>query len=466
MGFGFKGSGSSGAANIDVLFNSVLEGNANATIPLNVNLTDGVSDIVPTSVGLTGNDLDIVILPTPTTGDYIVRFFDIDGTVLKEQFVNIGQDATAPDNPTYDPTYLTFAEWNQPFTNVQNDIDVGAIYDTIDGKTYLFLRITDTTGLQPTLQLNKSTTDLMTINWGDGTTNTTSVNGNFTVTKTAAYSTIGDYIATIECAGNFQTSTSSGYLLGNNTTYSSSLLKLYMGNTMVLTIGTNFTTHRSLSVVSINKLSGIPNSTFAGCVSLIHISLTALTTGISGTFDGCNSLKSISIPQTVTSISATPFRNCFALQKLILTSVTSSTLSNDGLTNCFSLEQVILNNNFPSPSNSGHFNNCTSLKKINIPNAFTIISNLFFGACISLTELELPNTITNIGNNQAFGGCTSILEYTFLSITPPTNGGTSTFAGINAACKIYVPDGSVASYKAATNWTVVANYIYPLSTKP
>jgi len=64
MGFGFKGSGSSGAANIDVLFNSVLEGSANATIPLNVNLTDGVSDIVPTSVGLTGNDLNIVI-PTP-----------------------------------------------------------------------------------------------------------------------------------------------------------------------------------------------------------------------------------------------------------------------------------------------------------------------------------------------------------------------------------------------------------------
>jgi hypothetical protein len=62
LDFGFGSSG--GASNIDVLFNSVLEGSANATIPLNVNLTDGVSDIVPTSVGLTGNDLDIVI-PTP-----------------------------------------------------------------------------------------------------------------------------------------------------------------------------------------------------------------------------------------------------------------------------------------------------------------------------------------------------------------------------------------------------------------
>jgi hypothetical protein len=61
MGFGFKGSGSSGAANIDVLFNSVLEGSANATIPLNVNLTDGIGSVTPTSIALTGNDLDIVI---------------------------------------------------------------------------------------------------------------------------------------------------------------------------------------------------------------------------------------------------------------------------------------------------------------------------------------------------------------------------------------------------------------------
>jgi hypothetical protein len=32
--------------------------------------------------------------------------------------------------------------------------------------------------------------------------------------------------------------------------------------------------------------------------------------------------------------------------------------------------------------------------------------------------------------------------------------------------KIYVPDASVAAYKAATNWVSYANYIYPLSTRP
>ena len=403
---------------------------------------------------------------TSSTGDYLVRFFDIDGTILKEQYVNAGNSAVAPSNPTYDSTYLVFSQWNQTFTNIQNDTDIGAIYDTIDGKTYLFLRITDTTGFQPTFQLNKSTTALMTINWGDGTTNTTSTSGDFTITKTAAYSSVGNYVVTISCAGNFQTSTSTGYLLGFNTTYSSTLLKLYMGSTMVLNIGTNFTTHRALSIVSINKLSGIPNTTFAGCVSLIHCNLSSLTTGIASTFDGCHSLKSVSIPQSVTSVSACPFRDCYALKKLILTSVTSSILSNDGFVNCYSLEEVILNDNLPTFGNSGHFSSCTSLKKFKIPSTFTLISNLFFNTCKSLTKLEIPSSITSIGSNGAFFNCTAILEYTFLSTTPPTMGNTNAFGGINAACKIYVPDASVTAYKAATNWSTYVNYIYPLSTKP
>ena len=85
--------------------------------------------------------------------------------------------------------------------------------------------------------------------------------------------------------------------------------------------------------------------------------------------------------------------------------------------------------------------------------------------CINLKELEFPTTLTSIAT-QSFQGCLSILEYTFLSTTPPTLAGTNAFAGINAACKIYVPDANVAAYQAATNWSTYANYIYPLSTKP
>jgi hypothetical protein len=68
-----KGKAGAGPTNIDVNFNSNLEGQANATNPLNVNLTDGVNPVTPTSVLLTGNDLDIVIPPLSTPSGVLFK---------------------------------------------------------------------------------------------------------------------------------------------------------------------------------------------------------------------------------------------------------------------------------------------------------------------------------------------------------------------------------------------------------
>ena len=50
--------------------------------------------------------------------------------------------------------------------------------------------------------------------------------------------------------------------------------------------------------------------------------------------------------------------------------------------------------------------------------------------------------------------------------TPPTLANINAFNGINSICKIYVLDEAVSAYKAATNWSTYANYIYPMSTLP
>jgi hypothetical protein len=442
--------------------NSVDSGDVVSVKTIDVNLEDSLgAPVVPTSVGLVGNTLTIEVPSSaPTTGDYLVRFFDIDGTILKEERRNAGQDATAPTTPDYDPTYLTFAEWNQPFTNVQNDIDVGAIYDTIDGKTYLFLRITDTTGLQPTLQLNKSTTDLMTIDWGDATTNTTSSSGNVTITKTAAYSTIGDYLVTIECLGAHSVNTSTGYLLGNNTTYSRTLIKMYMGINFLTSISA-FINHLSLSICSVSKNSSNSSNTFQNC-GLIHINIPKNFTSFSNTFQRCYSLKIATFPNSITSI-ASSFLDCHSLRKSIISNVTDLS-TRDAYFNCYALEEVVLSNSVLVIGRDLFAVNY-SLKKINISTSLTTLTQGAFQICYSLTFLEFPASLTSIGS-FAFTNCFKILEYTFLSTTPPTLAGTNAFTGINSACKIYVPDANVAAYKTATNWSTYANYIYPLSTKP
>jgi hypothetical protein len=424
----------------------------------------------------------------PSTGDYLVRFFDIDGTILKEEYVDAGNSATAPSNPTYDSTYLTFKEWNKTFSVVNQDTDVGAIYDTIDGKTYLFLRITNTTGLQPALRINKSNTALMTIDWGDATTNTSTSSGDLTITKTAAYSAIGDYVVSIECAGGYGIN-SGGYLLGNNTTYAQSLIRAYFGINFTTIVTNGLRVHRSLQIVSIsdnitsigffafqecyslqccilpNSLTSLSNNSYVNCSSLITCVLPLTISALgSNIFQNCRSLINITIPSTITSIGNLCFNGCVSIRKIKIPQVT--TLGESAFQGCSSLENIILGNTITIFNNTT-FSGCITLRSINMPTSLTSVGAQCFINCESLKELEFDSLLTTIaGFGQNFQNCLSILEYTFLSTTPPTLASTNAFTGINAACKIYVPDANVAAYQSATNWVTYANYIYPLSTKP
>ena len=119
-----------------------------------------------------------------STGDHKVRFIDWNGTVLKTEYVADGGSATAPTPPVHD--LLTFKKWNNVFTNITKSKDIGALYDVADGKTYLFLSITKITGDQPAILLSKADTSLMTITWGDGTSQTTSGSGAVSTTQDAS----------------------------------------------------------------------------------------------------------------------------------------------------------------------------------------------------------------------------------------------------------------------------------------
>ena len=79
-------------------------------------------------IGITGITIDIDALPTVNN----VVFVDYDGTLLKEELVFSGNDATAPKDP-YREGY-TFIGWDKDFTNVQQSMTVTAQYE--QGETY------------------------------------------------------------------------------------------------------------------------------------------------------------------------------------------------------------------------------------------------------------------------------------------------------------------------------------------
>ena len=75
-----------------------------------------------------------------------VRFFDIDGTLLKTETVEHLGTTTPPADPTYDSTRLTFQCWgcaigDNVFGPLESDMDYMAVYKPTNDITYIFLDV-------------------------------------------------------------------------------------------------------------------------------------------------------------------------------------------------------------------------------------------------------------------------------------------------------------------------------------
>lgn len=152
-----------------------------------------VNDTASLSDAVTANENIIIGSPEEIENTVEVRFFDIDGTLLKSEIIPKGGNATPPPNPTYDSERLTFSRWlsaiGNNFDNLQHDVDYGAHYTINDNSYHWFFTLNDYTGYTVTLYFTGSTSGGPTIDWGDGVVETITATGNLTHT----YSTRGHY---------------------------------------------------------------------------------------------------------------------------------------------------------------------------------------------------------------------------------------------------------------------------------
>jgi hypothetical protein len=154
-----------------------------------------------------------------------------------------------------------------------------------------------------------------------------------------------------------------------------------------------------------------------------------------GTFDNCKNLPSITIPDNVRSIDAAAFSLC---RNLIWVNFgENSLLQNIG---------------------NWAFLGCNKLPSFTIPNRVNNLGYLAFYGCNSLTEITIPSCVLDIGY-LAFYGCNSLESIYMESPTPPTLG-SSALSYNSTTRKIYVPSGSLESYKAHKDWKYYAKSIY------
>ena len=419
-----------------------------------------------------------------------VNFYDYDGTLVASYSLSEAQSLTAlPDGPTH--SGLTFQGWNYTLEKVKaftRPMNVGAMYITDDGKTRLHIRIAAEGRMNVPLYISQTVANGVTIDWGDGSATETLAGAN-KVNTTHTYTSIGDYIITLDpvdrCKLGLGSGTSShcvmGYTGDNGKVYCNFLQDVQIGNGVISIGAYAFQNCYALASVTIpNSVTNISSYAFSSCYSLASVTIPDSLTSIGGyVFDSCRSLISIYIPDSVTSIGSSAFINCCSLASISIPEGVTS-ISGSAFSGCYALTSISIPNSVTSISGSvfdgcrslasitipssvtsiggSVFNYCYALASVTIPDSVTSIDSSAFSNCYALASVTIPDSVTRIDSN-AFSSCYGMAEYHLKPTTPPTLSSTSAFNKIPSDCIIYVPQGCLEAYQNATNWATYASYM-------
>lgn len=186
-----------------------------------------------------------------------------------------------------------------------------------------------------------------------------------------------------------------------------------------------------------------------------------------GAFYLCRFNKVV-IPNSVTKIGHTAFKDSQQLTECVLPDSITEIGANTFI-GCFNLTS----NNFHIPTNlkiipANFISECEKITgTINLPSSITTLNS----TCMDLTGIDTVKVNSIIGiNNMAFNYCRKLANFVIYANDGTDNlcamYNSSVFNGTpikNKTGYIYVPDDLVENYKKATNWSVYASQIKPLS---
>lgn len=273
--------------------------------------------------------------------------------------------------------------------------------------------------------------------------------------------TIGDsacsgwtYLSSVTISDNVTT-------LGNYTFYktgvsASTKPDLDLSANVGLNVGTNAFDSSYLNNVILPKNCRIQTRSFQSCSAstLSFGSGTQILDGddINNAFGSCN-ISNIDL-NGVTQIGKYAFYNAKGFTSITVPS-SVTTFNTYAFNKASSLNSVTIDYASNATIGAAQFEE-SSVTSLTIRSHPTSIGNSMFYGCTGLTSLVIPSNISSI-IDYAFYGCSGLTSITVESTTPPTLR-RYVFDNTNN-CPIYVPSGSVDTYKTATNWSAYASRI-------
>lgn len=399
---------------------------ANAEITVNVPSSGGEEPIIPDPIK------DVV-------------FVDYDGEIVQEYTAAEFAELTElPANPSH--TGLVAQGWNWSLADAKDYVAklgclvIGQNYTTDDGKTRLYLHITEQIypkSINVLLHAGSNTNKLI-LDWGDGsaTVNITGNGNNLTFSHT--YSANGDYIITLErTAGTFT-----------------------FGSTAVSASGVTGAASKALVAVELGDyVTTINRSAFANASNLRTVSIPSIIKNFSGgntatgnAFAGGN-IKCVVFPAGTTAVGPLGTIRKFVSFPKGLTAVSAFA---NGVLRALTLPEGgswVMNTNYA----------LTRAERISFPSTATTIGGgswaTTFISSAYCRKFIIPSGVTSI-KAHALANMSGIIELHILPTTPPALAATDGIS-ISSAGVIYVPyseDHSILeAYQTATNWSNFAS---------
>lgn len=366
-----------------------------------------------------------------------VDFYDYDGTRLYSYTLEEVQALTElPPLPSHDGLVCQGWNWTlDEIKTVETFVDVGALYLPSDGKTHIYISLPPE-WLSPTINFQASSALTVTVNWGDGTEETTSFATNKMAALRHDYASAGDYCITIDVVsgnvtlGNGETGAP---LVGKSVAspYNAVCKRVFVGSGVIGSRG-GFRRICGLETVTFNPSMGVGSHNFLDANVLKAVILpksSALTAVNNELCNSASSIKVLSIPRGVTTIGTNAAYSAYSLRRLhIPVGVTS--IGSTAIFQLHNLTEIYLPNTLTKIG--ANFRHLWSLKKLDVPASVTTIEANFCGDMYSLKEVRLHSDV------------------------PPTLSGATNFTNVPDGFKICVPAGSLEAYQTATNWSAYA----------